>query len=793
MKSYDSVSAYPSVSIVIPIYNDGEYIARCLESIINQSLRNIEIICIDDFSTDNSREIIEFYAKQDSRIKVILHEKNSSAFVARKNGILASRGKYIMFVDGDDELADDACRIAFETISSQQVDMLQYETEVVNCAGVPDERIKSNKKLLKPYLSKLDNRDLVIECFKNKKFGFQLWNKIFNGDITREAIKDISNIYLPKAQDLYMFFLIAVKCKSYIGIDTELYKYNFGLGVTGGNTISLEKFSILCAEKDVADQLYNYIDNHCLYEKYIDIVDLIYKHFLNECVSRWENNVNSDERSQGFNCLVEKFGYSEIVKYYASKNWFNNIELANKLIGIDFLKSKKRTQKIQTIAAYYRCVENGGAQRVVAMLCNLWAEMQDENGNPLYKVVLIVDEKKGEMEYYVSPKVIREFLPDRTTAIKEKFIERYAAWQDIISRNKIDIVISSMWIDPCTFWDLLAVKGHPEKPSFCIHVHSFSLLPYSFNGLQGERQNKIYEICDGIVTLSDIDKTYISAFNETVFNILNPIHFNPHEIVRHKANANKILWLGRISSEKNPLHAIYMLKELVKIIPDVHLDIVGSGSSIIESSMLKLVESNNLNNNVTFHGFHLDVEKFYADSKLFICTSSYEGFSITMCEAMAHALPVITYDMPWLTLIRDGRGIITVKQGDYKSIANKAAILLKSPEKAEILGKNGYEQICDIYNHDISKDWYDFFGKVNENAGKIKLSEKYNEKIIYEYLLYYNTQKLKKEQPKIINKEIIKNKEHYIINKIIGGLICYIEHGTWYTIRRFFEKLKNKI
>lgn len=791
MKVDKATVMIPDISIIIPVYNDGEFVDKCLESIIKQSFNNIEIICVDDYSTDNSREIINFYAQQDSRIKLILNEKNSSAFVARKKGVAASNGKYIMFVDGDDELFIDACKIAFATITRQKVDIVQYETEIVNCLGVSEERIKSNKKQLQPCLSRLENSDLIVECFENKRFGFQLWNKIFNGNIVREALENIEDSFLPKAQDLYTFFLIAVKCNSYLGIDTELYKYNFGLGVTGGNNISLEKFRILCTEKDVADKLYQYIEKEKLQDKYSNIVKSIYKHFLNECISRWENNLIASEQSNGFNYLIEKFGYSEIINYYASKKWFNNIDLADKFNQLTFLKAKKRNTEKMTIAAYYRCIENGGAQRVVAMLCNLWAEMKDENGANLYNVVLIVDEQKGKEEYYLSPKVIREYLPNN--AVKEEFIKRYNTWQKIIARNNIDIVISSMWVDPCTFWDMLAVKGHPSKPLFCIHIQSFSLLPYSFEGLQAKRQTKVYELSDGIVTLSDVDRTYISTFNEIVFTILNPIAFNPYQTLKSKTEDNKILWVGRISSEKNPLHAINMLKELVKIIPDAHLDIVGSGNAKIEENMKKFVKTNNLEENVTFHGFCLDVNKFYNESKVFICTSAYEGFSLTLCEAMSHALPIVTYDMPWLTLIRDGRGIVTVEQNDYKKMAFVVAGLLKNPKKSEMLGENGYKQICEIYNHNIGQDWYHFFTEANKNSAVTLSNKKYNERIIYKYLLQYNEQKLNKRQVKS-TKELLQkvNTDNYLLRKLIGGFICYVEHGMWYTVRRIVEKIKNR-
>lgn len=89
------------VSIVIPVYNTASYLSKCIESVINQTYKNLEIILVDDGSTDDSSKICDKYGEEDKRIKVI-HQKNSGVSVARNNGIKAASGKYITFVDSDD-------------------------------------------------------------------------------------------------------------------------------------------------------------------------------------------------------------------------------------------------------------------------------------------------------------------------------------------------------------------------------------------------------------------------------------------------------------------------------------------------------------------------------------------------------------------------------------------------------------------------------------------------------------------------------------------------------------------
>lgn len=96
----------PLVSVIVPIYNVEKYIDRCLNSIINQKLEDIEIILVDDGSPDNCPQICENYRKKDDRIKVI-HKENEGLGYARNSGIKIANGKYISFIDSDDYISEE--------------------------------------------------------------------------------------------------------------------------------------------------------------------------------------------------------------------------------------------------------------------------------------------------------------------------------------------------------------------------------------------------------------------------------------------------------------------------------------------------------------------------------------------------------------------------------------------------------------------------------------------------------------------------------------------------------------
>lgn len=100
------VSSMVKVSVILPIYNEEKYLAKCLDSICGQTLKEIEIICVDDGSTDQSPHILEEYAKKDSRIKVI-SQKNQFAGAARNKGMACATGEYLSFLDADDYYASE--------------------------------------------------------------------------------------------------------------------------------------------------------------------------------------------------------------------------------------------------------------------------------------------------------------------------------------------------------------------------------------------------------------------------------------------------------------------------------------------------------------------------------------------------------------------------------------------------------------------------------------------------------------------------------------------------------------
>ncbi len=119
-------SQQPKVSIIVPVYNTAEFLPQCLDSIINQTLQDIEIICVNDGSTDNSLSILQEYAKNDKRI-VIINQENSGLSCSRNNALRIATGEYVQFVDSDDYIIKEACQKLYDKCSKFDLDMINFE------------------------------------------------------------------------------------------------------------------------------------------------------------------------------------------------------------------------------------------------------------------------------------------------------------------------------------------------------------------------------------------------------------------------------------------------------------------------------------------------------------------------------------------------------------------------------------------------------------------------------------------------------------------------------------------
>lgn len=209
----------PLISVIVPVYNVGKYLQRCLNSIIDQTYKNVEVILIDDGSTDGSEKICNEYAERDKRIKVF-SQSNRGVSVARNVGLKKAKGEYIAFVDSDDCIDVSYLRELYSLMKNKSGDVsivgqkVVYETDGSNCG----DGVKRNTVEHVELFNGAEATELMLY---QKKINSSLWGKLFK----KELFDGVSFPDGMVHEDLLALYYIFKKAKRIILSDVVLYFY----------------------------------------------------------------------------------------------------------------------------------------------------------------------------------------------------------------------------------------------------------------------------------------------------------------------------------------------------------------------------------------------------------------------------------------------------------------------------------------------------------------------------------------------------------------------------------------
>ena len=209
MRDYEGL-----LSVIVPVYNVEAYLKRCIESVIGQTYKNLEIILVDDGSSDESGNICESYAMSDQRIKVI-HQENKGLSGARNTGVKNATGEYVAFFDSDDWLDLTAYEKMIKLVKENKLDIVVCTISKTN--GINTEKIGA-PNLKDNYV--IQEKD-VFECYFKSMIYVVVWNKIYR----REIIKGIISPEPYQNEDNYVSGRYLYRARRMMVIDEPLYYY----------------------------------------------------------------------------------------------------------------------------------------------------------------------------------------------------------------------------------------------------------------------------------------------------------------------------------------------------------------------------------------------------------------------------------------------------------------------------------------------------------------------------------------------------------------------------------------
>lgn len=718
----NSTNALPLVAIIVPVYNDENYIRTCLDSIKNQTVPFWEVWLVDDCSTDGSSEIMKEYCGEDPRFHYIRNETNSSAWVSRAKGILSASAsvKYIMFADADDSFQTNAVERAYELMESSPVDILHFGTNVGNFGNISRKRIQDFTAYLQPPLGEFKGKE-IFESFIERNFEGHLWNKMFNAELLKEVIdKWGADRVLPKAQDKALYWAVCWHRKdlTYRGVEDRLYNYSHGLGVEGNQGIlTIEQYRQYLTQawtEDFISEIMN--DDSENVEEYAEIMTDSRQSLIRH-TARSFTRLSSVDKTVGLELFAEYWTHpldkAWLSAALAEYTWGNQFELADVVSKSKVFFTNKKGTDIKVVGTYYHRMDNGGIQRVIAQLVPYWHDLG-------YKVVVFTDYPPEEYDYDLPEYVTRVAIGHSfSKSRREKYMKRGTNLAQLLSDYHVDCMIYHSYFSDVLLYDMCVCKS--LNVPFVIYEHNVFTRFIRYNDTRFTTVPVFAGLADGIVCLDDTSAMWWRNFNHNVHVVLNPLTFDLANVSAAKRDNHNILFLCRLNEEaKHPHDAITIMRELVKVMPDAKMFVVGSSDNerYIES-LNQRIEKLELQDKIVMVGFTKNVDEYYKKCSVFLSCSSHEGFMLTATESLSYSIPIVMYDLPYLPTVNGNPGIITVNQRDTSAAVDELHKLLSNRNRLISVGDKGRKHIEEMYSVDIGRQWRLVFDSINNLRNKV--------------------------------------------------------------------------
>ena len=202
------------ISVIVPVYKVEKYLNKCVESIVNQTYKNLEIILVDDGSPDNCPKMCDEWAEKDARIKVV-HKPNGGLSDARNAGMAVATGEYIAFVDSDDWINEKYIELLYNAVKDNNTKMSACDVEFVydedyNCitCEVPDIKLYSAE-------------DALAALIQGKEVRAVAWNKLYHKNLLQDECFKVGKLH----EDEFFTYKIIDKCDCVAYVDCRLYYY----------------------------------------------------------------------------------------------------------------------------------------------------------------------------------------------------------------------------------------------------------------------------------------------------------------------------------------------------------------------------------------------------------------------------------------------------------------------------------------------------------------------------------------------------------------------------------------
>lgn len=475
---------------------------------------------------------------------------------------------------------------------------------------------------------------------------------------------------------------------------------------------------------------------------------------VKECVENKEAIVNNrfDKKMYAL-CEVNRWlndGY-EISKYEQLKTNFTLEQIISSIADIcgydiedvlSFFEERKRNlrrveyRKIKTIGIYDERFHNGGGQRFLSIIIPIYLSCG-------YKVVLFTDEYVPDKEYKIPSNVVRVVLQN---SYLYDFENRLKEFHEAIKINHVDIMCYHNRVESEEFFYEM-LYFHQIGIPVLAELHLMFIMTLRNGKYLQSYLPRIFSLADKIIVLSRINEKFWKMMGCKAKYIPNPVddvnNVWPKEIALAKRNGKNIIWIGRVTPNgKRIFDAIKIMEVIHKTVPEAKLQIIGEINSLhVKNKLNELINEYNLEDVVELCGYQNDVYSFYENADCMLMTSEMEGFPLVLIESKLYGVPTIMYELPYLELIQDGKGVIQVNQKNIDEAASAVIKLLMDDELRIKMSKEAKESLEYFIKYDIAGAWVKVYDEIASGVNDEKKEDQQYAYIINLFLHEINEKK----------------------------------------------------
>ena len=323
----------PAISVIVPIYNGEQFIHKCIDSVLSQTFSDLELIIVDDGSTDNCPQICDEYAKKDSRV-IVIHGTNKGVSIARNIGLAAASGEYVAFCDGDDYFKANLLERTYSTAVEKHADVVSF-----NLQRMSDEAISIDEKPNEPDIIDLDKEtrfDMLYKVVTWQTKGWQACRSIFRRQIIEDHHIQFCDTCGNFAEDLGFTLEYLLYASRIIFIDEYLYYYydvrqnsmmNKSKHVYKINEVNeLSYYLKPIMTKVLSEEQFSVIHHHILQNQVVDLYSVNSKQDFqewNELLKSLDKTAYFLDENQQYYIVYRKqkgiFGLRGVKRYFSSK------------------------------------------------------------------------------------------------------------------------------------------------------------------------------------------------------------------------------------------------------------------------------------------------------------------------------------------------------------------------------------------------------------------------------------------------------------------------------------------